>query len=70
MSQKLSIATAAGTSQKLTAPKKHVAFRAKVSRMGDKIHIIIPKAYHRDIEKQNLVDEYVDVDVSKEVNGQ
>jgi hypothetical protein len=56
--------------QKLAAPAKRVKFRAKVSRMGDKIHIIIPKAYHRDVEKQKLVDEYVDIELTKEVNGE
>ncbi len=48
--------------------KKHVTFRAKISKMGDKIHIIIPKSYHRDIEKQKLCNEYVDVEVSKDAN--
>jgi hypothetical protein len=43
------------------AAVKCVKFRTKVSRMGDKIHIIIPKAYHRDVQK--LVDEFVDVEV-------
>lgn len=43
---------------------KTVRFRAKVSRMGDKIHIIIPKSYHKDIEKGKLVDQFVDVEVT------
>lgn len=56
---------------RLTKPMtdKSIEFKGNVSRMGDKIHIIIPKSYHRDIEKQNLVDEFVDVEVSKEVNN-
>jgi hypothetical protein len=32
--------------------------------MGDKLHIIIPKSYHKDFEKQKMVDEFVDVRVS------
>ncbi len=42
------------------AALKHVKFRAKVSKMGDKIHIIVPKAYHKDID--SLIDQFVDVE--------
>jgi hypothetical protein len=42
---------------------KNMKFRAKVSRMGDKIHIIIPKSYHKDIERLGLLDEFVDVEL-------
>lgn len=42
-------------------PDKLKNNRAKVSRMGDKIHIIIP-AYHKDVE--SLVDEFVDVETT------
>ena len=49
-----------------TLPIKTVRVKAKVSRMGDKIHIIIPKAYHKDIERANLVNEFVDVEISLE----
>jgi hypothetical protein len=34
--------------------------------MGDKIHIIIPKSYHKDVEKQKMVDEFIDVKISLE----
>jgi hypothetical protein len=37
-------------------------FRAKISRMGDKVHILIPKAYHKDVE--SLVKQFVDVETS------
>ena len=33
-----------------------------VSRMGDKVHIIVPKAYYKDID--SLIDEFVDVEVA------
>jgi hypothetical protein len=42
---------------------KNIKFRAKVSRMGDKIHVIIPKSYHKDIERLSLVDQFVDVEL-------
>jgi hypothetical protein len=35
--------------------------RAKISRMGDKVHILIPKAYHKDVE--SLVNQFVDVEI-------
>jgi hypothetical protein len=37
--------------------------KAKVSKMGDKIHIIIPKSYHQDIEKYNLLNQFVDIEI-------
>jgi flagellar motor switch protein FliM len=36
-------------------------FRAKVGKMGDKIHIIIPKSYHK--EARELLNEFVDVEL-------
>jgi hypothetical protein len=41
-----------------------VEFRARVTRMGEKLHIIIPKPYHNDFEKQKMVDEFVDIKAS------
>jgi hypothetical protein len=56
-----------GSIQKLAAgTAKRVKFRAKVSIMGDKIHIIIPKSYHKDVEKLKFVNDFVDVELSKE----
>jgi hypothetical protein len=43
------------------ADSKPLEIRAKISRMGDKIHIIIPKSYHRDVERRKLLDQFVDV---------
>jgi hypothetical protein len=40
-----------------------VKFRAKVSEMGDKWIIIVPKAYHKDIEK--LANKFLDVEVTE-----
>jgi antitoxin component of MazEF toxin-antitoxin module len=40
---------------------KPVRVRAKITRMGDKVHIIIPKAYYKDIQK--MIDKFVDVDI-------
>jgi hypothetical protein len=37
-------------------------FRAKITSMGDKVHIIIPKAYH--IDAEYFKDKNVDVKVS------
>jgi putative transposon-encoded protein len=34
----------------LARPGKMLKFEAKVTRMGSKVHIIIPKAYHSDAE--------------------
>ena len=47
-------------------PINPVKLRAKVSRMGDKIHIIIPKSYHKDLERAKLIDEFVDVEITLE----
>jgi hypothetical protein len=42
---------------------KPVRVRAKLTRMGDKVHIIIPKSYYKDIEK--LIDKFIDVDITE-----
>jgi hypothetical protein len=42
---------------------KRVKFRAKVSEMGDKVIIIIPKSYHKDI--QSFKNKFVDVEVAE-----
>jgi hypothetical protein len=31
--------------------------------MGEKVHILIPKAYHKDIQK--MIDKVVDVDITE-----
>jgi hypothetical protein len=46
----------------LTAAKP-VRVRAKITRMGDKVHIIIPKAYYKDVEK--LIDKFIDLDITE-----
>jgi hypothetical protein len=46
-----------------TLAKFLVKFRAKVSEMGDKWIIIVPKAYHKDMEK--LANKFLDVEVTE-----
>jgi hypothetical protein len=45
--------------------EKRVRFRAKISRSGRKIHIIVPVLYHQDIEANNFLGQIVQVEVSE-----
>jgi hypothetical protein len=36
--------------ERTKSPRIMSSFRAKITGMGDKVHIIIPKAYHSDAE--------------------
>ena len=45
---------------------KHVKFKAKISEMGDKYIIIIPTAYHDDIDKKNWKKKFLYVDIADE----
>jgi hypothetical protein len=45
----------------MKASRRLLLFRAKITSMGDKIHIIIPRAYHSDAEY--FKDRYVSVSV-------
>jgi hypothetical protein len=42
---------------------KPVRVRARITRMGDKVHIIIPRAYYKDVEK--LIDKFIDLDITE-----
>ena len=46
---------------KLMATMKRVKFRTKTAKMGEKIIIIIPKSYHREVK--DLEDQYIDVEI-------
>jgi hypothetical protein len=64
MNSKIAVATA-GTSQRLTvSEKKRVNFKAKITKMGDKLIIVIPKAYHKELEKKKLLGDFIDIDAS------
>ena len=58
------------TEQKLRTEElmasKHVKFKAKISEMGDKYIIIIPTAYHDDIDKKNWKKKFLYVDIADE----
>ena len=45
---------------------KHVKFKAKISEMGDKYIIIIPTAYHDDIDKKNWKRKFLYVDIAEQ----
>jgi hypothetical protein len=47
-------------------PTKHVKFKAKISEMGDKYIIIIPTAYHDDIDKKNWKKKFLYLDIADE----
>lgn len=51
----------AKTMTKLMATMKRVKFRTKTAKMGEKIIIIIPKSYHREVK--DLEDQYIDVEI-------
>ena len=56
------------TEQKLEEimAEKHVRFKAKISEMGDKYIIVVPMAYHDDIDKKNWKRKFLYVDISDE----
>ena len=58
------------TEQKLRTEElmasKHVKFKAKISEMGDKYIIIIPTAYHDDIDKKNWKRKFLYVDIAEQ----
>jgi hypothetical protein len=43
--------------------KKRIRFRTKFARMDEKVIVIIPNSYHKDVE--NFEDEYIDVEISE-----
>jgi hypothetical protein len=45
---------------------KHVKFKAKISEMGDKYIVIVPTAYHNDIDKKNWKGKFLYVDITDE----
>lgn len=45
---------------------KHVKFKAKISEMDDKYIIIIPVAYHDNIDKKNWKKKFIYVDLTDE----
>jgi hypothetical protein len=46
--------------------KKRVRFKARITPMGDKYVIVIPKFYHTDFDKREWVSKVLYVDVTDE----
>lgn len=46
--------------------EKHVRFKAKISEMGEKYIIVVPMAYHADVDKKNWKKKFLYIDITEE----
>lgn len=48
--------------------EKNVHFVAKLSKMGDRLYILVPKEFRKKAEKMYVSKEYLDVDINPQTD--